>query len=543
MKKLLCFALSILLMGTFVIFSACDEKEKTESGSKVTEKQWEQAFSEEAFANVSGSITIGEGDDQIVQTCKIVKTSQRFMLEMTVSGGGNKWTEIYVEENGETVLYSNEQGEWTQLPSDMTIEEIMSVFNMFKSLSFENANYQEKEKSYIVSVAGGQVSVKFDTQKRLESISFPSGIVYRFFDYGQTEITLPVISDITQQIFENAVKATNYTLVPEIKYADEEKSYSATLWRQDGLYRMNIPYRIIMDNVTQEYLMDLYFKEEDDGIYILDLSNQYIIKDETWEKLSESDYNLFLVNNNASTIGEINKDFFPLYDYIPQLTYNSFTVSGNLLTAKDSLLTYFNGMSAYTNIQLSSLTVEFRGNNLYQIHAEAAYSGRSVSMKYTFSEVGKTIIDLPPEEMNFYVDWDQNGKYSPIAGYVKPISNDTDVWLAGEIKFFCFALENLSGSEKDFSFDLHVIVEEGTDLQDYSFAVVNNAKSSDIKTFLWDELADEEIRQFSADQLTQMAVFNLGHGEIRYFLIAVQKSAVSDNEKGIAMRTYITLLE
>ena len=92
MKKLLCFALSILLMGTFVIFSACDEKEKTESGSKVTEKQWEQAFSEEAFANVSGSITIGEGDDQIVQTCKIVKTSQRFMLEMTVSGGGNNWT-------------------------------------------------------------------------------------------------------------------------------------------------------------------------------------------------------------------------------------------------------------------------------------------------------------------------------------------------------------------------------------------------------------------------------------------------------------------
>lgn len=395
MKKLLCVVLSFLLIGCSVGMAACDKEDKNNAGYEMSGQEWDAAFSEEAFSNVSVVMTLGEGQEQTEQICKIVITQQKSMVELSVIQDDNNWTEIYVEENGKNVLYTSEWGGWSETEPQKTVEEILSIFDVFASLKFEDAEYNETDKAFHLTDAGILVSVKFDDQGMVESVTLSSGTVYRFSDYGKTTILIPSISDITKDVFESAVRATDYTLISEIKYADEDKVYKATLWRQNNLYRMNIPYRIITDEQTSEYITDDYFKEEADGIYIYKSANQNVAEDETWEKLSESDYNLFLINKNAATIGEINTDFFPLYDYIPQLTYDYFMVKGNLLTATDGLLAYFNGMSAYTNIQLNALVVEFRGNSIYQIRAEALYGGKAVSMKYTFSAVGTTEVNLP----------------------------------------------------------------------------------------------------------------------------------------------------
>ena len=143
-------------------------------------QEWDAAFSEEAFSNVSVVMTLGEGQEQTEQICKIVITQQKSMVELSVIQDDNNWTEIYVEENGKTVLYTSEWGGWSETEPQKTVEEILSIFDVFASLKFEDAEYNETDKAFHLTDAGILVSVKFDDQGMVQSVTLSSGTVYRF---------------------------------------------------------------------------------------------------------------------------------------------------------------------------------------------------------------------------------------------------------------------------------------------------------------------------------------------------------------------------
>ena len=405
MKKFICILMGVILILSAAMFFGCEEDKKTgqeqeqeqeqEQGTDkavtVTKQEWEKAFSLSSFSNVTVKIVITDSDIASEQGAKLDFTnSGRTMQMYTMAGGQIVGTsqKILVEKDGKTIAYSNASGSWVAEETQSSIDNYLYWLNTIISLKFEDAAFDGTAGGYRMTVQESEVTVIFDGQKRLSKIEAEGGS-YEFTDYGRTEIEIPVIPDVTAEIFAAAVAADNYTMTSHIFYS-QENQFGATLERSGDLYYIVIPFKVN----GEEMQIAQYFKQENNGLRIYDTGSEQAgwVPLTEWSGIGKSSGWTY-IKISATTIGQINDDRFPFYDMIEALEYGQFSVEGNTLTAGAALLGYLNSMSEVTGIVVSSLTVELRGNELYEICAVATYNGDAVTMTYSFEQVGTTSVN------------------------------------------------------------------------------------------------------------------------------------------------------
>lgn len=219
MKKVLIFVVMLLSAALFV-FAACEEKEeeKTEQPSQpdpspaheVTSQEWDSAFDESIFENISYTQTITIGDPESADAVsfstdfQIVREEDRYLI-----AAGDLRYEVTPDA---AYIYQNTDGTWTKNIYDGGFNYDFCYFMCLKGMyeSFADC-YDPQSQSYtaqnITATISSptpceSVSVKF-TDKKVTSVTFliaeKQGKIECGITYGQANVILPVeYTDETQ---------------------------------------------------------------------------------------------------------------------------------------------------------------------------------------------------------------------------------------------------------------------------------------------------------------------------------------------------------
>ncbi len=193
-----CFGLAMFT------FAACDG---TGAGGLSEEEQFSRA--RESFDNYTVEVNIKYSDGDAYNSVLLCDGTKG---KLTVKGDSAEgdWVRYYSEDYGKVFLYDEEDGDWTELSYDTTIEEATADYNgyvmIFAGLFYDDF---EKEGDYFVAKADALASYneeygiaissaklkmsggRFTTATAIVDVGIRMELTYLFKNYGTTRVTLP----------------------------------------------------------------------------------------------------------------------------------------------------------------------------------------------------------------------------------------------------------------------------------------------------------------------------------------------------------------
>lgn len=393
----------ILILGLFcaVCLTACVQPLSNEN-VKMTEAEWDTAFSDEAFSDFALEITSSYDGETLSSLSGKIQTEETYTRIYTKINAGEGVLENYYEILADKTFYylKDANGAWIRTVGEYSADVLLYYKDIFAG-SYGDFTFDETENKYTaaqIEYASGVGAAADDTETFYDvALYFEHNTLVRAVfevamsdtsaeratmqmtcsEYGSTQIALPqtaVPFTVTEESFNLALRADNYTLNSQIAY-ESGNTYTGLLLRDGDKY------------LLQENKNGAESDPENTRYY------GYLKKENgTLRYLAINDLDAVWTDTGKSSVGAISPDYFPFYDSVFSLPFSSFTAEADTLTATQALLDTL----SQNSVTISELSVVFDENGFKSIRAEASYpSGTALTLTYTFSDFNATAIGVP----------------------------------------------------------------------------------------------------------------------------------------------------